>query len=204
MCAQRSLKSVHASTQSDYSLPCPHEETLHPSLSRMCPVKILIRLRECAGWSESSLGAHIRRYFFCRCDSNGIVMNGMCTAGVQSKLYIHVDWSWFVSAICRINGYYKLPKALQLFRLRRYENASYMQSDLLRPVYDIMSLFSRYVTFAFHIPGASPWASRIISLIISDPALPLPCFLYTCKKVHCGEGSGKSIRKIVFCIVHRK
>ena len=25
----------------------------------MCPVKILIRLRECAGWSESSLGARV-------------------------------------------------------------------------------------------------------------------------------------------------
>ena len=32
----------------------------------MRPVKILIRLRECAGWSESSLGAFVRRYVFCR------------------------------------------------------------------------------------------------------------------------------------------
>ena len=30
------------------------------------PVKILIRLRECAGWSESSLGAYARRYVW-RC-----------------------------------------------------------------------------------------------------------------------------------------
>ena len=33
------------------------------------PVKILIRLRECAGWSESSLGAYIRRKFFVHCGS---------------------------------------------------------------------------------------------------------------------------------------
>ena len=33
----------------------------HP---KMRPVKILIRLCECAGWSESSLGAHVRRYIF--------------------------------------------------------------------------------------------------------------------------------------------
>ena len=38
-----------------------------PSLSiQNTPVKILIRLRECAGWSESSLGAYFGRYVFCR------------------------------------------------------------------------------------------------------------------------------------------
>ena len=31
---------------------------LHPLLSNMCPVKILIRLRECSGWSESSVAGH--------------------------------------------------------------------------------------------------------------------------------------------------
>ena len=47
------------------------KKTLHPWLSKMCPVKILIRLRECAGWSESSLGAqcHIQRYVFWCCGS---------------------------------------------------------------------------------------------------------------------------------------
>ena len=43
--------------------------SIHPWLSKQCPVKILIRLRECTGWSESSLGAHVRRYVFCRRDS---------------------------------------------------------------------------------------------------------------------------------------
>ena len=41
--------------------------TLHPWLSKFCPGKILIWLRECAGWSESLLGAHVRKYlFWCR------------------------------------------------------------------------------------------------------------------------------------------
>ena len=31
--------------------------------------KTLIRLRWCAGWSESSLGAHVRRYIFSHCAS---------------------------------------------------------------------------------------------------------------------------------------
>ena len=57
MCVQRRLRSACASAQSDQSLCCPHEETLHPWLIKMRPVKILIRLRECAGWSESLLGA---------------------------------------------------------------------------------------------------------------------------------------------------
>ena len=38
-------------------------------LSKMRPVKIQIRLRNCAVWSESSLGAHIRWYVFWRCGS---------------------------------------------------------------------------------------------------------------------------------------
>ena len=37
------------------------KETFHPWLSKMRPVNILIRLRGCAIWSESSLGAHIWR-----------------------------------------------------------------------------------------------------------------------------------------------
>ena len=32
--------------------------------------KILIRLRKCAGWSESSLAAHVQRYVFCHSGSN--------------------------------------------------------------------------------------------------------------------------------------
>ena len=38
--------------------------TLHHWLFKMRPVKILIRLRECAVWSESSLGAHVCSYVF--------------------------------------------------------------------------------------------------------------------------------------------
>ena len=47
MCAQRRLKLACASAQSDKSLRCLHDETLHPCLSKIRPVKILIRLREC-------------------------------------------------------------------------------------------------------------------------------------------------------------
>ena len=64
------LKSTCSSVQSDQSHRCSREETLHPWLPKMRPVKILIRLRVCAGWSESSLGAHFRRYVFQRYGSN--------------------------------------------------------------------------------------------------------------------------------------
>ena len=46
------------------------KKTLHPWLSKMCRVKILIRRHECADWSESSLGGHVRRYIYWRCVSN--------------------------------------------------------------------------------------------------------------------------------------
>ena len=62
--AQRRLKSACACAQSDQNLRCPHEETLHLWLLEMHTVKTMIKLRECAGWSESSLGAHALRYFF--------------------------------------------------------------------------------------------------------------------------------------------
>ena len=85
MCAQRRHKSACASAQSDQSPRRPHEETLHPwlSLSKMRPVKILIRLRECAVWSESSLGAYVRRYLIWRC--------GSLLVQVRTMVWLH-DW----------------------------------------------------------------------------------------------------------------
>ena len=47
MCAQRRLKSACASAKLDRNLRCPHKDTLHPWLSKLRQVKILIRLREC-------------------------------------------------------------------------------------------------------------------------------------------------------------
>ena len=41
-------KLACASAQSDQSLRCPHDESLYPWLSKMHPVKIVIRLRKCA------------------------------------------------------------------------------------------------------------------------------------------------------------
>ena len=46
MIAQRRIESRCASARSDQNRRCPHQETLHPRLPKMRPVKILIRLRE--------------------------------------------------------------------------------------------------------------------------------------------------------------
>ena len=43
MCAHRRTKSTYVSAQADQSLRCPHEEF------KLRLVKVLIRLRECAG-----------------------------------------------------------------------------------------------------------------------------------------------------------
>ena len=63
MCAQRRLRSAWASTQSDQSLRCPHEETLslathwaHSEDSDQTGHPV---------WSESSLGAHWSFCWFC-------------------------------------------------------------------------------------------------------------------------------------------
>ena len=45
------------------------KKKFHLWLTKMRPVKILIRLRECAVWSESSRGAHFWWYVFVRCGS---------------------------------------------------------------------------------------------------------------------------------------
>ena len=67
LCTQRRLKSACTSAQSDQSLHFHREEIFHPCLPKVCPVKILIRLCECVGWSESLLGTHVRRYIFSHC-----------------------------------------------------------------------------------------------------------------------------------------
>ena len=41
-------------------------ETLHPWLFKSYPIKIMTRMLECAGWSESSLDVHDWRYVFSR------------------------------------------------------------------------------------------------------------------------------------------
>ena len=50
----------------------------HFWLSKMYPEEILIRLREYAGWPESSLGAPIGRYVFWRCGSICYHVAGGC------------------------------------------------------------------------------------------------------------------------------
>ena len=65
VCDQRRLRSAWASTQSDQSLRCPHEESSGPYLPIERTTKTLIRLGGCPGWSESSLGAQ-SLCWFCR------------------------------------------------------------------------------------------------------------------------------------------
>ena len=52
ICTQRSLKQAYASAQFYQSLQCLLEDTVHPWLSRMGPVKGLMRLHECACWFD--------------------------------------------------------------------------------------------------------------------------------------------------------
>ena len=60
--AQSRPKSACESSQSSQSFHCRHEVTLNYWLFKQCLVNSLTRLREYAGWSESSLGAYVRKY----------------------------------------------------------------------------------------------------------------------------------------------
>ena len=78
LCTQRRLRSAWASTQSDHSLRCPHEETLCPQLHTERTAKTLTRLGGCPGWSESSLGAHAILLVLSWGGSNGFVCFECC------------------------------------------------------------------------------------------------------------------------------
>ena len=70
MCAQRRFRSDCAFAQSDQNLHWAHFG--EPRMQRvfMWPAKTLVRLHACAGWFESSLDSHVRRYVSGRCGSN--------------------------------------------------------------------------------------------------------------------------------------
>ena len=69
MCAQRGLKSPAHPYTLIRVFVVHMKKAFYPWLSKMRSVMILISLCECAGWSESSLGAHVRRYVFWSCSS---------------------------------------------------------------------------------------------------------------------------------------
>ena len=67
MCHAKAQITLRICTQ---TLRCSHVETWLPWLSKIHQVKFLIRLGECAGWSESLLCALVWRYVFSYCGSN--------------------------------------------------------------------------------------------------------------------------------------
>ena len=62
-CAQRRFRSAWASAQSEQSLRCALSGLLRTQTFFMRTAKTLIRLGECPGWSESSLGAQSLCWF---------------------------------------------------------------------------------------------------------------------------------------------
>ena len=101
--------------QSDKRLQCPLEETLHPWLSNMCPVKILIRPREIAGSSESLLGARARRYVFWRF---GSFMLFKCRRVLKClKIFLR----WIEKKLVNLAVQVKLWRAECKYKLRRWE-----------------------------------------------------------------------------------
>ena len=73
--------------------------TFHPWVFKMCIVKVLIRLCKCAGWSESLLGAHVRRYVFWRAVWSEPSLGAVWRA--KDVKFLHADnenWAYFAVA----------------------------------------------------------------------------------------------------------
>ena len=83
MSAQRRLWSDCASAQSDQSLRCPYEETLHPLISKLRPLKSLSRLWEC------TLSRNVRKRAFRH------VWLRLFSA--RKRAFRHVQLRWFSS-----------------------------------------------------------------------------------------------------------
>ena len=72
------------------SLRCPHEETLGPKLPTERTAKTPVRLRGCAGWSESSLGAHATLLFMSCSFENCRLLSIVCYSySVYNNLLFH-------------------------------------------------------------------------------------------------------------------
>ena len=64
-----------------------------PWLSQMCPVKILIRLRECAGWSETSQGEHFQRWVFWRWGRNVFLSVYLMLNRIYTNYSVRQAWA---------------------------------------------------------------------------------------------------------------
>ena len=73
-------------------------------LSKISLAKVLIRLRECAVWSDSPLGAHVRRYVFWRWCSINLHDAHILCACVRACLCVYVCYSTIaITQICLIH-----------------------------------------------------------------------------------------------------
>ena len=109
-CVQWRFKSVCTSTQSDQKTSFPPKRNVDSWLLIKRPLKTQISLRWCAGWSESSLGAHANLYLFLETESILIIVN--CTKRPPCYPFVNENISclgrhyhsryyrWIISAFC--------------------------------------------------------------------------------------------------------
>ena len=140
MYAQRWLKPVCKLAQNDPST-FPHKETLHPWLLIIRLVKILISLREYAGWSESSQGQHVWRYVFWRHGSFYFLSADISVLSRRTEIYSR---SFFPSSVDYWN---KLPLSV-----RNADSLSDFKQLLKRSIFRSPKLFCFRPTHKFCLP----------------------------------------------------
>ena len=104
------------------SLSAP-KKTVQIWLSKLCPVKIVIRQRTSVGWSESELGLHVLRYAFCGYGSTEVYnwnteqslpAGHMWTATALMEVYASPCKSMPFQSICHLSKLMSHP--LLIFR----------------------------------------------------------------------------------------
>ena len=89
--AQRRLRSVWVSAQSNHSLRCPHGETTGLLLPIERTAKTLIRLGGCPGWSESLMSVH-DIYLVLSCGGSGCITTTTTTTTITfATLWAHSE-----------------------------------------------------------------------------------------------------------------
>ena len=145
MSVQRMFKSVCTTAQSDQSLCFPHEGTADPWVPIEHLSKTLIRLRRCAGWSESSNGPHANLYLSLDTGSVSRSVKGRGIAYDNWRMPPLRDWHfhWWRSTLTKFSHYLRLKSIMSFHWCFRQEALTNEGVDVRCWAYFVLRLWTR-------------------------------------------------------------
>ena len=118
LCTQLRLRSAWAYTQSGQSLCCQYGETLSHYIFEHT-VKTLIRLGECPGWSEPSLGAYVIFFGFIMLQLKLFWKQFLSVSQEDSLVVEPWDLKWTLLLVCCVCSCFQRPLAMSLMEILR-------------------------------------------------------------------------------------